>query len=486
MSIITEQGIRVPAQHPLREIDDLPSPKGVPFFGSALQLRSQRIHAQVEAWGRQYGDLFRLQIGRRSLLVLSDHELIGEILRDRPDGFRRNPLTERIGREIGLKPGVFSAEGDAWKRQRRMVMSGFDPSHINAYFEDLVKVCARLERRWARAAERGDAIDLQADLMLFTVDAVSGLAFGVDINTLESDDEVIQKHLDRIFPTLRRRLFAAFPTWRWLPTPADRALERSVKVVHDAISGFIDQARKRLEDPSRRANPKNLLEVLIVAAESSETSATDDEISGNVMTMLLAGEDTTANTLAWMIYLLHRSPSALAKVRKEIDNLARTPASWKMETFAQAKYLDACANETMRLKPVAPFMVLQALRERVLRDVRVPEGTLLWLVMRGDSVDEKYFQDAQVFRPERWLDGKPQRSASSPSRVAMPFGAGPRVCPGRHLAMLEMKMALTTVLGAFDIEDVSTPEGREPLEVFSFTMAPQGLSMKLKRRVTTG
>ena len=176
----------------------------------------------------------------------------------------------------------------------------------------------------------------------------------------------------------------------------------------------------------------------------------------------------------------------MAKVRKEIDNLARTPASWKMETFAQAKYLDACANETMRLKPVAPFMVLQALRERVLRDVRVPEGTLLWLVMRGDSVDEKYFQDAQVFRPERWLDGKPQRSASSPSRVAMPFGAGPRVCPGRHLAMLEMKMALTTVLGAFDIEDVSTPDGREPLEVFSFTMAPQGLSMKLKRRVTTG
>ncbi len=151
----------------------------------------------------------------RKIFVVADHAAIGAILRDRPDGFRRTRRLSQISQEIGLPPGVFGAEGEAWRRQRKMVMAGFDPRHLRAYFPSLVKVCDRLERRWRAAASAGTAIDLQSDLMRFTVDTISGLAFGADVNTLGSDEEVIQTHLDKIFPALFRRMLAPLPTWRW-------------------------------------------------------------------------------------------------------------------------------------------------------------------------------------------------------------------------------------------------------------------------------
>ena len=379
-----------------------------------------------------------------------------------------------------MKPGVFSAEGDDWMRQRRLVMAGFDPRHIKAYFADLVKVCGRLERRWLKAATLREPIDLQPDLMRFTVDAISGLAFGVDINTLESDQEVIQQHLDRIFPAFRKRLFSMFPTWRWFKTAADRALDRSIETVNTSIDGFVASARERLKDPVRRATPPNLLEALIVSAEDEGSPASDAEITGNVMTMLLAGEDTTANTLAWAIYLLERNPLAMVQAKAEADRLG--PAeTWTVEKFAEARYLEACANETMRLKPVGPFLVLQALRDTVVLGTRIPADTLVWVCMRKDTLDAEYFERPNAFDPGRWLI-ETAPGAHSPNRVSMPFGAGPRVCPGRQLAMLEMKMALATLLSNFDVESVTTADGTEPQEMFSFTMEPSPLAMRLVER----
>ncbi|HEX2541683.1 MAG TPA: cytochrome P450 [Caldimonas sp.] len=468
---------------PLREIADLDGPRPWPLIGNLLQIDKPIIHAQVEAWGRRYGPLFRIRLGGTDLLVVTDHAAIGSVLRDRPDGFRRTPRQARVASEMGLAGGVFGAEGDAWRRQRRMVMAAFDPRHLRAYFPALVKVSGRLQARWRRAATNGAAIDLQADLMRFTVDAVSGLAFGADINTLESDDEVIQRHLDKIFPAMFRRLLAPLPTWRWWKTAADRDLDRSVAAVNVAIEGFIAAARQRLAaDPARRDAPANLLEAMLVAAADADSGITDQEVSGNVMTMLLAGEDTTANSLAWAIHLLHGHPEALARARAEVDRVAGPPAQWTPERIGALHYVEACANETMRLKPVAPSIVIQALRETRIGDVRVPAGTLVWGALRSDSLEERHFPDPERFLPERWLDGQPQRSASSASRVSMPFGAGPRVCPGRHLAMTEMKMALAVLLGGFDIDSVSTASGAEPAERLSFTMAPEPLRMRLSER----
>ena len=471
---------------PLREIADLPGPRGWPIVGNLFQIERDQLHRNVEAWHREFGPVFRFNLGRRTLLGLADHEAIATALRDRPDGFRRTRPLEAIGKEMGLTAGVFAANGEAWKNQRRMVMAGFDPTHVKAYFSSLLTVTQRLRKRWQPAAAAGTALALQPELMRFTVDAIAGLAFGADINTLESDDDVIQRHLDKIFPALFKRIFSFFPLWRYVRRPADRQLERSIVAVNIAIAGFIDDARARLAtDPTRRARPPNLLEAMIVAADAGGSGVTDTEVAGNVMTMLLAGEDTTANTLAWMIYLLHGHPAALQRARAEVRALATDSAAFTTEQMASLDYLEACAHETMRLKPVAPFQVIESLRDTVIAGVRVPAGTGVWCVMRSDSVDARYFSNPEAFEPQRWLDGgeaSAGHAASSAKRVSMPFGGGPRVCPGRYLALLEIKMAIAMLLTHFDIVDVTTPDGGEAREHMAFTMAPLGLKITLRQR----
>ena len=475
----------------LRNIADLPGPSGWPVVGSLLQLDRARPHQTVERWCAQYGDLFQMRLGPAPFLVVGDHEAISAILRDRPDGFRRPPRLETIWREMGLMPGVFGANGEAWRQQRRMVMAGFDPSHVKAYFPSLSRVTQRLRKRWQVAAASGSWIDLQADLMRFTVDAISGLAFGAEINTLESDEEVIQHHLDKLFPAVARRMLAPFPYWRYFRRPSDRALEQGVSVVNQAVQEFIARARERMQaDPNLRQHPANLLEAMIAAADQPDSGVDDRDVAGNVLTMLLAGEDTTANTLAWMLYLLQRNPDAMRQVRQEVHAVATNAGTaqgahvFTHDQAAQLEFVEACAHETMRLKPVGPLNLLQALRDTRIADVHVPAGSMVWCVMRHDTLQERYFPAAQNFNPQRWLDERDASpAASSPKRVSMPFGAGPRVCPGRYLALLEMKMAIAMLFNSFDIEDICTERGAEPTERLSFTMAPEGLRMRLRERI---
>lgn len=465
----------------LRQLKDLPGPRPGLLLGNTLQVRRPQIHRDVEAWAAEFGPLFRMQLGRQPQLVVADHELLLQVMRDRPDGFRRSPLTSRVGVEMGLPQGVFSAEGEDWRRQRRMVMASFAPHHVRAYFPALVRVTLRLRERWRKAARARQDIVLQADLMRFTVDVISGLAFGKDINTLEAGDDVIQRHLDKVLPAIFRRVLSLVPYWRWFKLAADRELDRSVAVINATILDFIAQARQRLgEDPARRESPHNLLEAMIAAADQPDSGLDDRHIAGNVLTMMLAGEDTTANTLAWLIHLLQRRPDALRRVQQEVRTLAPDPAAYTFDQMEQLEYLEACCSETMRLKPVAPFIALQALRDTVVGDVAVPQGTQIWGVMRHDSVSETHFPRPQSFEPERWLADAPQPLDTAAKRSAMPFGAGPRMCPGRYLALLEMKMAMAMLLSSFDIEAVTTPDDAPAEERMAFTMNPVGLRMRLR------
>ena len=387
---------------------------------------------------------------------------------------------------MNLPTGVFGANGETWRRQRRMVMAGFDPAHVKRYFPALQTVAQRLVGRWHKAARANAAIELQPDLMRYTVDTIAGLAFGAAVNTLESDGDVIQQHLDQIFPALFKRILSPLPTWRFVPSAANRKLERSIAEVNLAVIGFVAQARERMQaDPSLHENPRNLLEAMIAAADVPDSGIDDQQVAGNVLTMLLAGEDTTADTIAWMIHLLWRNPRALARAAGEVRWVVRDVNNPTFEEIAKLDYVEACAHETLRLKPVAPILPLETLREMTIGDVRVPAGIIVSSLTRRDSVSDSHLARAATFNPERWLSANAEsaaQNASSAKRVSMPFGAGPRICPGRYLALLEMKMAMAVLLGNFDIDNVTTPDGLEAREHLAFTMVPVGLRMKLKVR----
>ena len=478
----------------LRQIADLPHPPMRPLRGNAGQLERGRVHQTIEQWAKQYGKLFRMRLGRTDFLVVADHTLVAEAMRDRPEGWQRNPRSKVIGQEIGLPQGLFSAEGDDWKAQRRIVMASFAPGNIRAYFAQMTKVTGRLQSRWLKAAQTGKAVPLQQELMRYTVDTIAGLALGDDINTLEAGEDVIQQHLDKVLPAVFRRAFTPIPYWRWFKRKADRELDRSVATINSEIARFVAQARAQLRDePALRDKPRNLLQAMIIAADA-DGGLNDAAITGNVLTMLLAGEDTTANTLAWLIYLLHQHPPCIQRARQEVAKAlgpaAGNPQAFTLELMDSLPYLDACINEAMRLKPVAPFIALQALRDTTVGDVQAPKGTLLWGVLRHDSMNDAHFPQPQLFDPQRWLsegtsDGStvsaanPNAASASAKRVAMPFGAGPRICPGRYLALLEMKLAMSMLLSRFTVTAVDTPDGHEAKELLQFTMGPMGLMMTL-------
>jgi len=473
------------AARPPRTVESLPGPRQWPVVGNALQIKSHRFHQQLEAWAREYGPLYQLRLGKRPFVVIGDHEAVAAVLRDRPEGFRRTQRLEQLWFELGLPPGVFGAHGQDWQRQRRMVMAGFDPAHVRSYFPAMQKVAGRLQRRWSVAARAGRVIELQPELMRYTVDTIAGLAFGAEVDTLGRDDDVIQQHLDKLFPVLFQRVLRPFPIWRWLPSRADRALARAIPEILQAVEGFIAEARARLAaEPARRAHPPNLLEAMIVAAEQPGSGIADRVVAGNVLTMLLAGEDTTANTLAWMLHLLWLHPEALAKVaaevRRELPDATQPPT---MEQLARLDYVEACAHETMRLKPVAPVLPQQALRDTVVGDVLVPAGCTVINLLRRDSVSDSHLPRAAAFEPDRWLgEGGPAAQARSARRTSMPFGDGPRICPERYLALLEMKLALAMLFSHFDITEVATPDGAPAREHLAMTMAPVGLTMRLRER----
>jgi cytochrome P450 len=154
-----------------------------------------------------------------------------------------------VAKDLGFN-GLFSANDDTWRRQRPMVLAGLDPSHIRSYLPAIVAVTNRLRQRWRAAADEGRAIDLLADLMRYTVDVTTCLAFGKNLNTLEEGDETaIQQHLNAIFPALFRRLLAPVNLSRWLDTKTPV----HVKALREAVQAFIADARRRQPRPARQA-----------------------------------------------------------------------------------------------------------------------------------------------------------------------------------------------------------------------------------------
>lgn len=477
----------------LRNLGDLPHPPGLPWLGNALQLKPARLHLQLESWAQQFGRFFCIHAPGRQLLVVTDLALAQQALRDRPEGFRRIRQLEPVARELMMN-GLFSSEGERWRNQRRVWLATLNAQQLKSFHEKLMLITQKLLRRWQKAADRGEAVDVASDLMRYTVDATMQFALGHEANTLEMGEDVIQRHLDKIFPALGRRLRGFLPYWRFIKLPQDYALDRSLAALRIEVGHLIDNARARLRDnPKLREAPTCFLEAMLLAHEKDGAAISDEDVFANTMTVLLGGEDTTANTMAWLIHRICGRPDIYDALRAEADALLDDPAApgrataggdGGSNTVPRAdkfphllRMTDATINETLRLHPVAPMYFLEALHDTVLGDVAVPTGTQVLLLTRAAANSSPHSEPKPRFEP---AEDAASPNAGPGRAASLPFGYGPRMCPGRNLALAELRSATLMLARNFDLEAVPGPVPVS--EELSFTLVPRNLRVRFHRR----
>jgi len=480
----------------LREIDDLPSPRGLPLLGNLHQLPPATHHLTLERWAAELGTPYVFRLGTTPVTVWNDIELSHAVMRERPHRYRRYAPIENILKEFGCN-GLFSIEGAAWEPQRRLVMQALSIPHIKAFYPTLAAITERLRRRWEAAARAGRVVDMTDDLKRFTVDVTSALAFGEDPNTLENERVLIQEQLALLLPMLMTRVNAPFAYWHYVKFPRDRKFDEAMIDVHRHIRELMSRARARmreeaaveacetpLEETARA--PRNLLEAMLTLRDAPGSGITDDEVAANVLTMLVAGEETTATSIAWALFFLGTDDALQARVAAQARQVLGGSAV--CPSYGAMRELDLCeavCTEASRLHPVAPYMSLEPLEEVRLQGVRLAAGTKMFMLHRPAMMDPDNYADPERYDPDRWLhdhrheDAASERGAHEP-RAYLQFGAGPRVCPGRHLAAVEMRLVVSMLTANFTAQ--LAPNPADIREVCTFTVVPSEMPMRLTLR----
>ncbi|MBL8326570.1 MAG: cytochrome P450 [Rubrivivax sp.] len=466
-----------------RRFADLPSPRALPVLGNAHQIQPARMHLQLEQWARELGTPYRMRIGPLQVMVVDDPEVAQTVLRDRPSGLTRASMFRPIFAELGID-GLFSTEGDDWLPQRKLIMGSLAASNFRGFFPTIRAITERLHRRWQRAATAGEVLEMTQELIRFTVDVTSALSFGDDPNTLEQSGHVIQDHLAAIFPAIMKRTLAPVPHWRWFKLPADRRLDRHLAAVHAYAHECIAKARARLA-AHPGAEPANALEAMLLQADQPGSGFTDEVVVANVLTLLLGGEDTTAHSLAWTMMYLAADPALQQHMHHAaMEALGSESVCTAHEGVRELEVFEHLATEATRLRPVAPFLGLAATRDMVIGEVEVPRGTQVMTLFRPAQISPRHFSAPLRYDPMRWQRGRGHSgdgdAAVHDPRAYLQFGAGARVCPGRHLAGVEMRLVLSMLLKHFEVELACDPG--EIDEVQNFTVTPSKMPVRLRLR----
>lgn len=462
-----------------REMKDLPQPKGTPVLGNLAEFKAGNKPAVLEKWSRECGSIFSISLMGKKFVVSTDPDFNIQLYKSRPDKFRRFGKIDEIMSEMGIT-GVFNAEGEQWKLHRKLTAEALNARNVQGFFPTIQEITNRLLQRWQQKTTDAQAVlDVQKELMRFTVDITTKIAFGYDTHSLEKEQDELQQYLEKIFPAINKRITSPIPFWRILKSKEDKALDASLKALEQTIGQFVEKARQEIAaEPELKSNPKNFLQALLAEQEISG-AISDKEIYGNVFTLLLAGEDTTSNSISWALFYLTQHPEAFEKLRKEADSIIGMHAVIeRAEQLADLKYAEAVAMETLRIKPVTPTLFLESLEDQRINGLRLKKGVTVMMQSKVAQTSDAYFTQADRFTPERWLAGAAMPAHNTD--VFRAFGAGPRFCPGKTLALHEMKMALSMIAKNFDLK-LAVPVS-EVKERFAFTLFPENLMIAVTPR----
>ncbi|HEY4179438.1 MAG TPA: cytochrome P450 [Kofleriaceae bacterium] len=440
-----------PFADPAPVVHSVPAlPGALPLIGDVLRFRSDRLALHEEA--ARFAPITRLKLLNIPVYIVTDADAAKEILVDNADKFLKAAGIQQLAPVLGN--GLLNAEGEVHKKHRKLLAPAFAPKRMNAYAEVMIEETRTQVASWTP----GRRVDLSHEMMELTLAIAGKTMFGADVR---KNAHTVGEALDLAMRAVITGITSPFQLdYKW-PLPRHLQMRKAVKMLDEIVYKMIADGRKAGTDRG------DVLSVLLQARDEEDGSVLDDrQIRDEVMTLLLAGHETTANALTWTFYELGKNPAALAKLEEEISRVIGdrqiTP-----DDLQKMPYNLGVIEETMRLHPPAYLIGRQASEDVVIAGHKFPRRSILLVNTRGIQRRSDYWPAPLAFRPERmFADQKKAR----PRHQYMPFGAGPRVCIGSHFALLEAQLLLATMNQRAKVKTLATHVEAEPL----VTLRPRG------------
>ena len=479
------------AKKPIKTISDLPGPISLPIIGTTWTLfvgakgqpfRKRMLTSQLDNV-KKYGKIFRAKLPGVTIVCVADPADVAKVLRSEPKYPKRVsiPVLEYYREKRQKIPGVFFADGPEWYKHRsvlskRMLRPKEVADYTSGFNEIITDFIHRLRavREPSGSEKENEICDLDNELFKWSFESVAEILFDKRFGCLEPEiNQEAQTFIKAVGDFLYNLIGVGFlPTWFYKIYETEQLKEflSSLDTMYEYAELFIQRRIRDLEEEQKsqsrdssgriESDKAGFFEFLL-----SSGKLTKDDLLATVIDVLFAGVDTTSNTMQWVLYMMAKNPDKQDILRQEVlsvlgDTTWATPA-----TLAQMPYLKAWVRETLRLYP---FIAIprRPTEDVVLSGYLIPGGTAeVDFLFFGMGRDEEVFENAEAFKPERWLREKDSVLTEAVEAFSsIPFGFGTRMCLGRRIAELELHLLLARIVQQFDI---SYPPDAENVEYFT-------------------
>jgi cytochrome P450 len=439
-----------------------PGPKGRFLLGSLVELSRDWLGFYKQC-AEKYGDVVHVRLAHVPVYLLVHPRDIETVLVTQAGNFTKSEDYRALARVLGN--GLLTSEGEFWKRQRGLIQPAFHRQNILAYARVMTEAAGRMLDSWKNEGER----NIHDDLMCVTLQIVAQCLYGAEVSgSAERVGQAMEVVMQRFVINASQALLFRFD----IPVFLARREQRAIRDLDKIIGGII---RKRRTSNQPR---EDLLDMLLHARDAEDRPMSDTQLRDEVMTLFLAGHETTAIALSWACYLIAQNPHVEAalveELREVLDDRVPTP-----DDLPRLRYTEMVLKEAMRLYPAVWGIGRKAIADCELGGYRIPAGSNLFILQWRTQRDARFFPDPERFDPERWRDD-PVRSGKIPRFAYFPFGGGPRVCVGASFAMMEAALLLAMIQQRFHLELVLD----HPVEMFAtVTLRPKyGIRVIAKRR----
>ncbi len=451
------------AQAVMRPIPTIPpGPKGSFFLGHASSLARNWSGFSTKC-AREFGDIVSYRFLRVPICQVTHPDFIDYVLVRNASNFLKSRDYAAIRSILGN--GLLTSEGAFWQAQRQLIQPAFRHDSIAVYADIMADSTARFLQHW----KDGESRDLHHEMAELTLDIVTRSLFG---SAVPPQAQGIGLQVAAVMERFLPQAALSFLLPVGSPLPKGPALIRAKWHLDRIITAIIQERR------ASQARSNDLLQMLLDAQDEHGARMTNEQLRDEIMTLFMAGHETTANALTWTWYLLSQNPGAEELLYAELAGVlnGRAPA---LADLSRLPYTEMVMKESLRLYPPAWGIGRRAIKDFELGGYRIPAGTNVFIMQWITQRDPRFFPDPERFLPERWRDD-PIRTGRIPRFAYFPFGGGPRVCVGAGFAMMEAALLLATIAQRYRLT-LHPDAVVKPL--FSITLRPRyGMKMRLHRR----